>query len=234
MCGRYSLTDCKEKIIFVFGLNQSDIKLKSRYNICPSNNIPVIVKGNNSFVLELMEWGLIPFWSKVEKPLINARIETVSEKPSFRKALNKQRCIIPANGFFEWRHERSKKQPYFISLKSQKLFAFAGLWEEWISLEGFKRRTCAILTTKANSFMNQIHQRMPVILTQKNFSLWLNFADSALENLHSTCPSNKMQAWKVTKEVNSPTFDNPICLKKLVEDNTYKKFIQKKQLSLFN
>lgn len=225
MCGRFVLTDDKDKILHTFGIEMSEINLTPRYNIYPSERIPVVIKEDGLCLLKIMEWGLIPFWSKKPKPIINARIESISEKPSFRSALRNRRCIIPANGFFEWAKECSGKQPYFISLKNKKTMAFAGLWENWVSIEGQTLTTVAILTTEANSFMKKIHQRMPVILTKKNFAEWLDFSDISLKNFSTTCNPEQMQAWEVSKEVNAPAFDNPKCLKRLFSiENSSKKF----------
>ena len=235
MCGRFALTDDSNKIINTYGLKQSRINLTPRYNIAPSERIPVIIQENGLRLLKIMEWGLIPYWSKKQKPMINARIETVAEKPTFCNALKKSRCLIPANGFFEWTKENSEKQPYFICLKNKSSMAFAGLWEDWISLEGDTKRTFAILTTEANSFVKKIHHRMPIILTQKNFGEWLNFTDTSLKNFISTCNSEQLQAWKVSKKVNISTFDNPKCLKKIPSGKILNDiFLSQKQGSLFD
>ena len=177
MCGRFALTDCQEKIIYTFGLDNSKVTLNPRYNIFPSEKIPVILKREKLLHLEFMKWGLIPKWSQTRTPFFNARVESIKEKPSFRKAINKRRCLIPANGFYEWTQEKSKKQPYFICLKNNTLLAFAGIWEDSISTGGEKIRTCAILTTAANPFMLKINNRMPLILSKNNFYMWLNSSD---------------------------------------------------------
>ena len=218
MCGRYSLTDCEEKIIFYFGLHNSKVILKPRYNIYPSEKIPIIVQRDGLLQLEFMKWGLIPIWSKSRKPFINARVETIKEKPSFRQAIKKRRCLVPANGFYEWTQEKYNKQPYFICLKNYNLLAFAGIWEEWISDNGEVIRTCAILTTAANSSILKIHNRMPIILNKNNFSMWLNFSEISLKEFYENSQSDILKTWKVDKKISSTYFDNPNCIKK-IEDN---------------
>ena len=215
MCGRFVLTDDKDKILHTYGIELSEINLTPRYNIYPSERIPVVFKEDGLCILKKMEWGLKHFLSKKPKPIINSRIESLIEKSSFYSSLCNRRCIVPANGFFEWAKKKSGKQPYFISLKNKKTISFAGLWRSWVTLEGETRETVSILTTEANSFMKKIHHRMPVILTNKNFAEWLDFQDVSLKNFTSTCEPEQMQAWKVSKEVNVPTFDNPNCIKKL-------------------
>ena len=165
MCGRFAMTDSEEKIMNDFQIQHSEVLLEPRYNISPSQDIPVIVQQDGLRRLETRQWGLIPFWAKVPKPMINARAETASEKPAFRQAFRKRKCLIPASGFFEWTKEDGKKQPYFICLQDKSPMAFAGLWEEWPAPDGKIIKTCAILTVEANSFLQFIHHRMPVILS---------------------------------------------------------------------
>jgi len=215
MCGRFVSKNDSSQIINAFSLQQSEIDFKPSFNICPSKRIPVIVQQNGLRYLELIEWGFVPFWSKVPKPLINARLESAAKKPSFSKALKNRRCIIPANGFFEWSRKGSTKQPYFICLKNTNNLAFAGIWEDWVSPEGVIRRTFAILTIPANSFMEKIHDRMPIVLTNQNYGMWINSSGTSLEKFYLVCPSDQMQAWEVSKKVNIPTFDHPDCIKKV-------------------
>ncbi len=225
MCGRFVMTDSEEKVMRSFEIQQSELVLEPRHNICPAQYIPVIVQQNGLRSLEMYQWGLIPFWAKEPNPMINARAETASEKPSFRQAFRKKRCLIPTSGFYEWGKEDGLKQPYFIRLKDETPVAFAGLWDEWRSSDGEVRRTCAILTVAANSLMQSIHHRMPVILSSASGLMWLDLsaAVSALEKLLLPFPTHKMEAWKVSRQVNVPTFDNPDCLKKLEIIETVKK-----------
>ncbi len=217
MCGRFAQIDSEDKVMSAFNILQSEMILEPRYNICPSQRIPVIIQKHGLRTLEMREWGLIPFWAKEPKPMINARAETAAEKPSFRNALRERRCLIPASGYFEWAKEEGQKNPYYIRLKDSTPFAFAGLWEEWTSTEGEIRRTCVILTIVANSLMQKIHHRMPVILTPSRGALWLELSEVGVspEKLLRPFPSDKMEAWRVSRKVNVPSFDNPDCLRKL-------------------
>jgi len=217
MCGRFAQIDSEDKVMSAFDILQSEITLEPRYNICPSQRIPVIIQQDGLRTLEMLEWGLIPFWAKEPNPMINARAETAAEKPSFRHAFRKRRCLIPASGFYEWAKEEGQKQPYFIRLKNENTMAFAGLWEEWTSPEGETRRTCAILTIVANSLMQKIHHRMPVILTPSSGAMWLDLSGtgSSPEKLLLPFPADKMEAWRVSRKVSVPSFDNLHCLKKL-------------------
>ena len=231
MCGRFVMIESEEKVMQTFEIQQSEMMLEPRYNICPSQDIPVIVQQDGLRSLEMRQWGFIPFWAKEPTPMINARAETVSEKPSFRQAFRKQRCLIPATGFYEWAIEEGQKQPYFISLKQENseernsMIAFAGLWDSWISAEGDLRRTCAILTVSANSLMQKIHHRMPVILTPENGLKWIDHSrtETSPEKLLIPITAEKMEAWKVSKKVSTPTFDNPDCLKKLEDSEISEK-----------
>ena len=216
MCGRFAIKDSQEKVMSDFQIQHSEVLLEPRYNISPSQDIPVIVQQDGIRRLETRQWGLIPFWSKKPKPMINARSETASEKPAFRQAFKKRRCLIPASGFFEWTKEDGKKQPYFIFLKDKSSMAFAGLWEEWSAPDGKIFKTCAILTVEANSFLQFIHHRMPVILKPANGMSWLdlNRTESSLKNLLIPIDPEFMEARKVTRQVNIPSFDNPDCLER--------------------
>ena len=217
MCGRFAMKDSQEKVMSDFQIQYSKVLLEPRYNISPSQNIPVIVQQDGIRKLETRQWGLIPFWSKTPKPMINARSETASEKPAFRQAFKKRRCLIPASGFFEWAKEDGGKQPYFIFFKDKSSMAFAGLWEEWSAPDGKIVKTCAILTIEANSFLQFIHHRMPVILKSANGMNWLDQdrTESSLKNFLIPIDPEYMEAWKVTKKVNIPSFDKPDCIERL-------------------
>ena len=219
MCGRFAMTESEEKVMNDFQIQHSEVLLEPRYNISPSQDIPVIVQQDGMRRLETRQWGLIPFWAKTPKPMINARAETASEKPAFRQAFRKRRCLIPASGFFEWAKEDGKKQPYFICLKDKSPMAFAGLWEEWSAPDGKNVKTCAILTVEANSFLQFIHHRMPVILSPAIGMNWLDLSGTEVspKNLLMPFDSEHMEVWRVTRKVNTPAFDNPDCLEKLDE-----------------
>ena len=219
MCGRFAMTESEEKVMNDFQIQHSEVLLEPRYNISPSQGITVIVQQDGIRKLETRQWGLIPFWAKAPKPMINARAETASEKPAFKQAFRKRRCLIPASGFFEWAKEDGKKQPYFICLQDKSPMAFAGLCEEWYTPDGKIVKTCAILTVEANSFLQFIHHRMPVILTPAKGMTWLDLNETEVSSQNILMPydSENMEARRVTRRVNVPTFDKPECIEKLDE-----------------
>ncbi len=168
MCGRFALFSSVQAIKKYYNYLNEVQDWKANYNIAPSQKIPVIINKSGEKNLEFFQWGLIPFWAKDKKigyKMINTRAETISEKPSFKFAFRKRRCLIPANGFYEWRKE--DKQPFFIQLKDCEIFSFAGIWENWKSPEGDYIQSCSIITTSANDFTEKIHQRMPAILPKE-------------------------------------------------------------------
>ena len=219
MCGRFAMTESEEKVMNDFQIQHSEVLLEPRYNISRSQGITVIVQQDGIRRLETRQWGLIPFWAKVPKPMINARAETASEKPAFKQAFRKRRCLIPASGFFEWAKEDGKRQPYFICLQDKSPMAFAGLCEEWYTPDGKIVKTCAILTVEANSFLKFIHHRMPVIFTPANGMNWLDLTGTEVSPQIPLMPfdSEHMEAWRVTRKVNFPSFDDPDCIEKLDE-----------------
>ena len=210
MCGRFTLT--KPEAIAEHFKVKVDRLPPPRYNIAPSQPLGVIrnSKGNQR-QFRLMLWGLIPPWAKDKenKRLINARAETVHEKPSFRAAFKRRRCLIPATGFYEWRTDKTGKQPFYFHLDHHHLFAFAGLWETWEDIE-----TCTILTTNANTTLKPIHHRMPVILSPQYYATWLSpfSAPADLRSLLTAYPDDRMQAFPVSKAVNNPTNESPDCI----------------------
>lgn len=171
-----------------------------------------------------LRWGLVPIWAndlKIGNKLLNARSETAAEKPSFRDAFKKRRCLIAADGFYEWREEDGKKQPYLIHLPNRKPFAFAGLWERWNDPEGKPIETCTILTTEANKALAQLHDRMPVILEPKDHARWLdpNLKDAeALKPLLKPLPDNALKFFRVTPKMNNPRFQDPECIEPIGDD----------------
>ena len=201
------------------------IDLPPRYNVAPSQTVAAIAQflENNQRQWLPLRWGLIPSWAKdmaIGYKLINARSETVAEKPSFRSAFKHRRCLIPTNGFYEWQPlvGSKKKQPYFIGLQNDDPFALAGLWERWESLEGDILETCTILTTTANELVSPIHDRMPVILQPQDYDQWLdpNFKQAdKLKGLLKPYPATAMQAYPVSIKVNSPKNDSPECSQRL-------------------
>jgi putative SOS response-associated peptidase YedK len=211
MCGRFTLYLTHAEIIALFELIGAEI-FSDRYNIAPTQEVIVITLDQDSSEKQgrLMKWGLIPSWSKDSKlaaSMINARGETVAEKPAFRAAFKRRRCIIPASGFYEWKKLDTKtKQPYYITPVDDQIFRFAGLWEIWQSPTGEQVHSCTIITTAANSLMLEYHDRMPVILPDAQVDAWLDIAiedRTVLENMLSQYDSDLMQAWPVSSSVGS-------------------------------
>lgn len=204
MCGRFALKAPPSELITRFGLDEC-ADFSPRYNIPPGTDIPVIRQSpEGKRVLHLLRWGLVPRWAKdpsIGAKLNNARGETVAEKPSFREAFKRRRCLVPASGFYEWKAEGKIKQPYYISLKSGEPMAMGGLWESWQAPTGDILRTVCIVTTGPNAVMAPIHDRMPVILSAEHWKDWLDApADEALP-LVTDCPAAWIQAWPVSRRV---------------------------------
>lgn len=219
MCGRFTLTADPAEIIDVFGDFTFPTQFSPRYNIAPSQ--PVLAIPNNpDRKADFFIWGLIPSWAKdpsIGNKLINARGETIAEKPSFRGGFKYKRCIIPTDGFYEWKASPGEKTktPYFIHMKDRKPFAFAGLWDEWQSPDGGAVRTCTIITTEPNELMSTLHNRMPVILAPKDYALWLDPAPQTPEklvHLIKPFPADAMSAHPVSTLVNKPGNDRPECV----------------------
>lgn len=205
MCGRFAFYSPTEATAALFGV-RSVPEVKPRYNIAPTQTIAAVrVSAVDSRELALLRWGLVPFWAtdpSIGNRMINARAETVAEKPSFRAAYRKRRCLILADGFYEWRKEADGKSPYYITLESGEPFAFAGLWEDWHSKDtGEALQTTAIITTAANEFMNQIHHRMPVVLQKDAADRWLDGDEQLLAEVRESGPV--FRAWPVDRHVNN-------------------------------
>ena len=207
MCGRYTLTKPLKGIKKHFEPIVLSCDHNERYNISPGQKIPVVTTTNSQRELKLMRWGLIPPWIKdikTTKPLINARSETVHQKPSFRGPFHTSRCLIPADGFLEWKTERGKKFPYFIFLNQKDIFSFAGIWTKWYK-ETSPIHTFSILTTQANTVLAPIHERMPVIIKSSDYKLWLapDTDSSTLRSLLLPFSAKEMHAHQVSTEINS-------------------------------
>jgi putative SOS response-associated peptidase YedK len=219
MCGRFSQTASPEVIAQQFALNDSPL-FNPRYNIAPSQSIAAIRIDSDTAprTLVLLRWGLIPSWAKDEKigsQCINAKAETVAEKPSFRSAFKKRRCLVIADGFYEWQRQGEHKQPMWIGLRSKLPFAFAGLWEHWKSVDEEPVETCTIITTEPNDLMTPIHNRMPVILAPTSYDQWLDPTLQNIETLNRLLrpyPSEELTAFPVSTLVNNPRHDAPQCL----------------------
>lgn len=215
MCGRFSFSDLWSLIMYFKIVLPRGIK--PRYNIAPSQEILALVH-DKAFQAVFFRWGLIPPWSKNNGPgLINARAETVEQKLSFRQSLRSKRCLIPADGFYEWKKEKKGKRPYRITLKGGGIFSFAGLWDTWKSPQGETVNSCAIITTAANSILEPIHSRMPVILSKEAEAAWLNQNTDlfTLKGLLIPYPSELMESYEISTMINNPRNDNPDVLQPL-------------------
>jgi putative SOS response-associated peptidase YedK len=219
MCGRFTLFEADKVLSKEFGVS-SVPPLSPRYNIAPSQPIAAVRTPHTGIgrELALLRWGLIPSWSKdpaIGNRLINARAETVREKPSFRNAFRRHRCLIPTNGFYEWQRQERGKQPYFVRMRDGRVFAFAGLWDRWESSDKDVIETCTILTTAANTVLAPIHGRMPVILPQAEYARWLDPAlkdPDSLSPLLVPFPPEEMLAIPVSPRVNAPSTDDEKCI----------------------
>ena len=224
MCGRYSLTTAPEALRQLFNFDNMP-NLAPRYNIAPTQDVPVIRPAGrggedvNGRGLAMMRWGLVPSWSKEidrSAPMINARAETIAEKPSFRAAFQSRKCLVPADGFYEWRLENGKKQPFRIGMNGGAPFAFAGLWERWASPEGDEINSVAIVTTEANEKLRPIHARMPVILDPNDYDQWLGeTTETIAQTLLRPYPPGDMAFYRVGLRVNSVRHDDIECISPL-------------------
>jgi putative SOS response-associated peptidase YedK len=212
MCGRYTLT-ARRLHILEERLNTTFPELAPRYNIAPSQPVPIVrAAEEEGYDLATVRWGLVPSWSKDPKSsysLINARAETVAEKPAYRTAFRRRRCLIPADGFYEWKQKDGGKQPYHIRMKDGEPFGFAGLWEHWEG-DGQVVESCSIIVTEANDLVRSVHDRMPVIVAPDDYRLWLDPAIAKTEPLQALLrpyPADEMDAYPVSSRVNSPRND---------------------------
>ena len=213
MCGRYRIVQSADVIQERFDVEMEDGYYTPTYNAAPGQHLPVIVNASPGLVT-FFQWGLIPKWAKdpaIGNRLINARAETVAEKPSFKGSLKYWRCLVLADGFYEWKAEGGRKQPYLITRKDEQLFSFAGLWSEWSSPDGSPIPTFTIITTTPNSLMEPIHSRMPVILLPEDERRWLDTRQplSGAMQLLKQYPPELMMAHRVSLEVNSPQNNFP-------------------------
>ncbi|MEB3829122.1 SOS response-associated peptidase [Phormidium sp. CCY1219] len=221
MCGRFSFYQSPETVAELFQLAHVP-QFPPRYNIAPTQSAPTIrhPRDSSQRQFHLLRWGLIPPWAKDAKmgaKLINARAETVTEKPSFRSAFQHRRCLVLADGFYEWQPQPHGKQPFYFQLKNDRAFAFAGLWERWISPTGEAIASCTILTTQANQLLHPIHPRMPVILPQNAYDRWLTHSTpvSQLLPLLRPYPTDELLGYPVTPLVNNPKIDSAECIQSL-------------------
>jgi putative SOS response-associated peptidase YedK len=222
MCGRFTLTTGEAEVAaFLEGI-AVEVPLTPRYNIAPTQDIAVVVNSAPP-ALRLAHWGLIPAWAKdraLAARMINARAETVHEKPAFRKAFKSRRCLVLADGFYEWQviPGATKKQPIYIRRRDAGLFAMAGLWERWRDPEGETVLSTTIVTTAANATLADFHHRMPVILDPRDHTAWLATDDpapDALRALLAPCADDLLEAYPVSTRVNRPSFDDPACIERV-------------------
>ena len=224
MCGRFTLTDPDPEIAVQFGLPQIP-DMPPRYNIAPTQPVAAVRVRPEGQIRELvmLHWGLIPFWAKdpnIGARMINARSETASQKPSFRAAFRRRRCLVIADGFYEWQKQNGTKQPFFIHLDDGRPFAFAGLWEHWQAPDGGEIESCTLLTTEPNALLRPLHNRMPVILNPTDYELWLDpqvQEPERIQPLLRPYPAREMDAYPVSRLVNRPANDSPGCIEPLVD-----------------
>ena len=219
MCGRFVQSNAIETILKRYRIISDQILNKGpRFNIAPTQPVPVILKEEDQTRCESMRWGLVPHWASADHtgpPLINARAETVAEKPSFKTPFRRHRCLIPASGFYEWKRNGTQKTPYYIQPANEQPICFAGLWDRWDKQDGSILHSFSIITTTANEIVKPIHDRMPVILNEPDEALWLNTQEHNPDHLKALLkpyPATLMKAHAVTPLINSVQHDSPDCL----------------------
>jgi putative SOS response-associated peptidase YedK len=230
MCGRFVQISPYNIIKETFNIGTMPFEAIPNYNAAPTQKILTVVKYDSGNELEKLNWGLVPFWAKdisFGSRMINARVETVSNKPSFRDAFKNRRCLIPADGFYEWKGEKGNKQPFFITTNSREPFVFAGLWETWTDKESDEEsvyKSCTIITTEASGSIRKIHNRMPIILMPEFYDKWLNPEVQDPKELRVILQDgliDDLQSYSVSKYVNSVKNNDPSCINPI--DESYKK-----------
>ena len=218
MCGRFSLHTPESRIRKVFDLGQSEpLGLKPRYNIAPSQQVPIIRDTETRREMAMARWGLVPHWSKEPKTkysTINARIESVAEKPAYRAPFKHRRCLIPADGFYEWKVVNGHKIPHHIRMRDGDVFALAGLWDRWGG-EGECLDSCSIIVMPANDVMKSLHERMPVIIAPAHYDLWLDprvTEKAEIMSYLNSAPSGRLVTYPISPWVNSPKHDDERCI----------------------
>lgn len=222
MCGRFTLRTPMTKIVEQFAIEQSLLaELPVRYNVAPTQSVAVIRTGDGKRQLTNMRWGLVPSWAKDTKiaySTMNARSDTLATKPAFRTAFKKRRCLVIADGYYEWILQGKSKQPILYEIDGGRPFAFAGLWEQWWSPEnpeGAPLESCTIVTTNGNELARQVHDRMPVILDEADYAPWLDPAiqdGERLKYLFDPFPADRMSARRVSSLVNNARNEGPECI----------------------
>jgi len=216
MCGRFTITSVDD-LIDEFGELVLPAELRPRYNVAPTQPVPIIANDNRGAV-RLVRWGLIPYWAKdmaIGNRMINARSETAASKPAFRSAFARRRCLVLADGFYEWKREGKAKTPFYICRRDRRPFSFAGLWERWKAPDDAEVLSCTILTGPANDLMTPIHDRMPIIVAREDRDRWLaeeRLPADAVADILSPPPSEGYERFEVSRLVNSPSNDTPECV----------------------
>ena len=228
MCGRFTLTAPSDQVASLFDLPQEPVVVP-RYNIAPTQPVAVVRMNSQNVARDwaLTYWGLIPSWSKdpsIGARMINARSETVTEKPAFRAAFKRRRCLVPANGFYEWQKQGKGKQPFYITTPDGAPFAIAGLWEYWEGADGSALESCTLLTTSANALMAPLHDRMPVIVAPEDYTQWLGSgrdetpqALSQLQHLLRPYTDDGLVAYPVNTYVNNARNEGADCIQALID-----------------
>lgn len=223
MCGRFTFALSPELLMEIFGVTVYE-PFPARYNIAPTQQVWIIRDtATEGRYLSQVKWGLVPSWAKdaaIGSRMINARCETIHEKPAFRHGIRARRCIIPASGFFEWAATPAGKRPHYLTMRDESPLALAGIWDAWKSPQGELLESCSILTTAANSLVATLHDRMPVILHQSEFDLWLDRSvnnPDKLKRLYQPYPAELMREWEVSTIVNSASHETPETIVPLVQ-----------------
>lgn len=220
MCGRFTLHAPEADILDAFDIESLPVGVTfaPRYNIAPSQDVAVVRADGRRRHLGLARWGLVPGWSKEARPrysTINARAESVADKPAYRTPFRRKRCLVPADGFYEWQQTADARVPHYICRQDRKVFAFAALWDHW-SGDDDAFDSCVIITAPASGIMKELHARMPVILDPADYAAWLDpdITDpgAIAPCLDTTAPTSQLTAWPVSTRVNSPKHEDPRCL----------------------
>ncbi len=214
MCGRFAFFSPREAVSAAFGVS-IDFEIRPAYNIAPSQDVIVLkAAARRETLADKCRWGLVPFWAKdpaIGNRMINARAETVGEKPAYRQAFSRRRCIVLADGFYEWRKDAGAKTPYFICRADRQVFGMAGIWDEWRHGDGEALRSCAIITAPANDFMQKLHHRMPVLIDPAGADDWLSpeRETADLQQALLQPQTTRLDAWAVARTVNNPINNTP-------------------------
>jgi putative SOS response-associated peptidase YedK len=220
MCGRFIWFSDRNKVKQFFDFEQTELAMEPNYNAAPGQDVYAIVN-HGANTLARLRWGLVPSWAKdpsIGYKMINARAETLADKPSFRKALARQRCLILADGFYEWKREGATKTPFFIRMKDENPFGFAGLYEHWQDADGQTIESCTIVTTEPNSLLAPIHNRMPVIIPRDRHEQWLDpeiVDKEPLLTMLKPYPAEQLESYQVSLDVNNPKNNSPELIKRV-------------------